>query len=170
MPTLLSFSENQLVSELWARDIRFLMGAKSNAAPMLDSAHLIAALAESADARIRLALIPLFLRHPEFSAEVRKAEEWNFSPNARLTMRFYYTAAVLLQNKYQERLYNIFGKQTVLPDIFSGALGLSFIQDPDKDLTQLAQRHQTLSGQTINWLGTYEHAAVRLIKHMEKFK
>ena len=40
-------SENQLVSELWARDVRFLMGRQFSAAPLLAPANLIAGLAQS---------------------------------------------------------------------------------------------------------------------------
>jgi hypothetical protein len=170
MTTSLSFSEDQLVSELWARDVRFLMGSSTSSSPLLDPANLMTALAQSADARLRLSLIPLFLRHPEFSAEAEKAD-WSLPPQlGQNVLRFYYTAAVFLQMKYQERLQKIFGRQNQLPDLFSSRLGVSPEKDPNQNLLQLAKRHQILSGHTINWLGTYEHAAERLIKHMEKFK
>jgi hypothetical protein len=48
-------------------------------------------------------------------------------------------------------------------------LGVLPEKDPNQNLLQLAKRHQVLSEDTINWIGTYEHAAERLIKHMEKF-
>jgi hypothetical protein len=89
---------------------------------------------------------------------------------SQLVLRFYYTAAATLQRKYWERLGKLFGEQTQLPDLFSQKLGVLLSENPDEVLTNLAQRHQVLSGQTINWHGTYEHAAERLIKHMEKFK
>ncbi len=162
--------EDQLVSELWARDVRFLMGHQFSSTPLFAPAKLISLLAQSANARVRLSLIPLFLRHPEFSAEAEKADR-SLSPQlGQNVLRFYYTAAVFLQMKYQERLHKIFGRQNQLPDIFSNRLGVSPEKDPNQNLLQLAKRHQILSGHTINWLGTYEHAAERLIKHMEKFK
>lgn len=163
-------SEDQLVSELWARDVRFLMGRQSSPIPLLAPANLIASLAQSKNARVRLSLIPLFLRHPEFAAEAENADK-SLSPQTNQSvLRFYYTAAVLLQRKYWERLTKIFGRQPQLPDLFSSKLGLSPDKNPDQALLQLAKRHQILSGQSINWLGTYEHGAERLIKHMEKFK
>lgn len=165
-----SITDDDLVSELWARDVRFLMGRNVNASPLLSPSSLIASLAQSENARVRLALIPLFLRHPEFFIEVEKADASLLPQQDKLVLHFYYTAAVLLQRKYQERLIEIFGKQTQLPDLFSSKLGVILDEHPDKSLENLSKRHQILSGQTINWLGTYEHAAERLIKYMEKFK
>jgi hypothetical protein len=170
MYTSLSFSEDQLVSELWARDVRFLMGRQLTPTPLIAPANLIAALAQSTNSRVRLSLIPLFLRHPEFSAEAEKADGSLSPQSGQNVLRFYYTAAVFLQMKYQEQLHKIFGRQNKLPDLFSSRLGISPEKDPNQNLLQLAKRHQILSQHTINWLGTYEHAAERLIKHMEKFK
>lgn len=163
-------SEDQLISELWAQDVRFLMGRQFSSAPLLAPAKLISLLAQSVNARVRLSLIPLFLRHPEFSAEAETADESLSPQSGQNVLRFYYTAAVFLQMKYQERLQKIFGVQNRLPDLFSSKLGVLPGKDPNQNLLQLAKRHQILSEHTINWLGTYKHAAERLIKHMEKFK
>jgi hypothetical protein len=168
MTVALPLTDDQLVSELWARDVRFLMGRQTTPEPLLDPAHLIASLAQSKDARVRLSLIPLFLRHPEFSSEALKADG-NLSPSNQLYLRFYYTATVLLQQKYLERLVNIFGEQIPLPDLFSEKLGFALGADPDETLVRLGKHHQVLSGERLNWIGTYEHAAERLIKHVEKF-
>jgi hypothetical protein len=162
--------EDQLVSELWARDVRFLMGRQFSSTPVLALANLIAGLAQSTNARVRLSLIPLFLRHPEFSTEVEKADRSLPPQSGQNVLRFYYTAAVFLQMKYQERLHNILGEQNPLPDLYSSKLGVTAEEDPNQNLIHLAKRHQFSSGHFINWLGTYEHAAERLIKHMEKFK
>ncbi len=162
-------SEEQLVSELWAWDVRFLMGQQPSPPPLLPPANLIAALAQSENARVRLSLIPVFLRHPEFSAETEKADETLLTGSSQLVLRFYYTAAVILQGKYWERLNNLFSRQTRLPDLFSKKIGVVINEDHDESLSNLSKRHQILSGHFFNWLGTYEHAAERLIKHMEKF-
>jgi hypothetical protein len=170
MVTALLLSDDELVSELWARDVRFLMGRQNTSVPLLDPEHLIASLAQSADARVRLSLIPLFLRHPEFTANVQSADKMLSTQTGQTVLRFYYTATVLLQKKYQERLNKIFGKQTPLPDLFSNQLGIKLDKENDQALFQLAERHKILSGRFINWLGTYEHGAERFIIHMEKFK
>lgn len=160
-------SEDQLVSELWARDVRFLMGRQFSSTPLLAPTNLIASLAQSTNARVRFSLIPLFLRHPEFSAEVENADKSLSSQINQYVLRFYYTAAVFLQRKYRERLIHILGKQPHLPDLFSSKLGVLPETNPDQALTQLAKRHQILSGQFVNWLGTYEHAAEVWLKQME---
>ena len=162
--------EDQLVSELWARDVRFLMGDSSNAIPLLTPENLIQSLAESTDARLRLSLIPLFLRHPEFSVNAEKSGKTLSSTTPQIVLWFYYTAALLLQRKYQERLSKIFGLQSQLPDLFSKKINVDLTENYEYSLLELAKQHQILSGQSINWLGTYEHAANRLIQHMEKFK
>ncbi|RJP55619.1 MAG: hypothetical protein C4557_01200 [Anaerolineaceae bacterium] len=161
-------SEDQLVSELWARDVPFLMGEQTNPEPLLDPATLIQSLAQSNEARIRMALIPLFLRHPEFSSEVIRADE-RLSPAEQLYLRFYYTATVLLQKKYQERLMKVIGGQIQLPDLFSEKLGITLDTDLDEALIRLGKRHQVLSGRIINWVETYEHSAERFVKYVEKF-
>ena len=167
-PGTLQITDDLLVSELWARDVPFLIGGQTVPAPLLDPVTLIESLAQSNDARVRMALIPLFLCHPELSSEADKADG-NLSPLDQLYLRFYYTATVLLQKKYSQRLINIFGEQMLLPDLFSRKLGIAFNPDPDESLVNLAKHHQVLSGRQINWIGTYEHAAERLIKHMENF-
>jgi hypothetical protein len=167
MSTSLSFSENQLVAELWARDVRFLMGNQSSVTSLLAPANLIALLAQSANARIRFSLIPLFLRHPEFATEAKKADELLPQQTSQYVMRFYYTAAVFLQRKYQQQLSRLLGEQPKLPDLFSNTLGVRYENDPDLALKQLAKQHQVLSGQAVNWLGTYQHAADVWLKQME---
>ncbi|HQV94794.1 MAG TPA: hypothetical protein PLA27_00820 [Anaerolineales bacterium] len=170
MTSTFQVTEDQLVSELWARDVPFLLGEQISPAPLLDPTTLIQSLAQSKDARVRMALIPLFLRHPEFSGEARKADETMPAQSSQLVLRFYYTAASLLQQKYREQLVKLYGNQKRLPDLFSNKLGVSLNDDPNKLLLKLAKRHQVLSGQRINWLESYEHSAERLIKYVEKFK
>ncbi len=161
-------SDDQLVSELWARDVRFLMGNQSSAVPLLAPANLIASLAQSTNARVRFSLIPLFLRRPELSAEVQNADNLlSIQMRQQNVLRFYYTAAVFLQRKYQRQLLLLLGEQPRLPDLFSDILGVPPQEDPNQALEQLAKRHQALSGQFVNWLGTYEHAAEVWLKQME---
>lgn len=162
-----TISDDQLVAELWARDVRFLMGRSLGLTPLLAPATLIASLAQSENARVRLSLIPLFLRHPEFSGEAEKADQLLSPQTRQLTLRFFYTAAVLLQRKYWERIIEISGEHLPLPDLFSSALGIALDAAPDPALWQLAERHKILSGQSINWIGTYEHAAEVWLKQME---
>lgn len=68
---LVQLSPNQLVAELNRLDVYFLQDetAPVMTAPM-PPATLIMQLATSDEARLRLALIPLLLRHPEFADDV----------------------------------------------------------------------------------------------------
>ncbi len=125
-------------------------GNGSDAALHTHPARLIAALAQSSEARLRLSLIPLFLEHPEFSAHARTVAR-TLDPTARLTLQCYFTAAVFLAKKYHQ-------KGAPLPDHFSAELGLDCSDDPDENLRSLAKCHKQLSGSCVNWLATYQHA------------
>ncbi len=158
MSTLLTVSEDQLVAELWARDVRFILGAPSGLPPAITPVNLIAALAETREARLQLSLIPLFLRHPEFAVEANAATK-KVTPAAQLILKCFYSAAVWLE---QKRLL-----RNKLPDLFSKEMGLTPTSDPDENLHALAKRQQELSGSHINWIGTYEHAADVWLKELE---
>jgi hypothetical protein len=151
----------QLADALQALGVKFVMGGRSKDEPLhKHPAHLIAALAESDESRLRLSLIPLFLEHPEFTEHVRTAAKKLGAP-ARLTLQCYYCAAVWLREKYLPH------KKPFLPDYFSRELNILFTDDPEANLRALAKRHQELSGARINWLGTYEHAAQRWLAGRE---
>jgi hypothetical protein len=167
MTLALPLTDDQLVSELWARDVRFLMGKQTTPVPLLDPAHLIASLAQSGDARVRLSLIPLFLRHPEFAPETPIAEGLLLSQAEKIILHFFYSAAVLLQRKYWKQIVEFLDEQKELPDIFSDEMGIILDADPNQALPQPGKHHQALSGRQINWVGTYEHAAEVWLKEME---
>jgi hypothetical protein len=160
--------EDQLVSELWARDVQFLRGRTPLlSAILLPNAKLIASLAESSDPRVCFSLIPLFLRHPEYSAHILEANQSLSSQASKITLKFYYTAAVFLQKKYLERIQSIMGEQIQLLDFFSNELGFVPDEEPNIALIQLAEQHHRSTGQFVNWLGTYEHAADVWLRQME---
>lgn len=170
MVLMSNYSGAQLASTLHALDVDFVLSEKDKTSPLKDQPlHLIVALAESDESRLRLSLIPLFLRHPEYSKYVRNAAKAT-STNARLSLQCYYTAAVWLQQKYEERLAILIGEKPSLCDLFSKELMISVEQNPDKNLRTLANRHQELSKKHINWLGTYNHGAERFMIHLERQK
>jgi hypothetical protein len=115
---------------------------------------------------LRAAIIPLLLRHPEFSRDARIADQ-TLADVARITCECFYTAAVLLQREYQDRLARVFGVQTILSDWFSATLELTLSADVNAGLCALGARHAALTGLPINWVGTYRHAAERFIRHYE---
>lgn len=150
---------DQLTNALHALGVKFLLGGERVDGAMHTSpAHLVAALAQSDEARLRLSLIPLFLEHPEYASRVRPVSK-QLDPPARLTLQCYYSAAVWLAKKYQLNIS--------LPDRFSKDLDLAPTEDPDENLRALAKRHKELSGSSTNWLGTYQHAAHVWLKGLE---
>ncbi len=159
MTTPLEITDDLLVSELWARDVRFIRGKKPDHPPLLNPTELIAALAESHDSRVGLSLIPLFLQYPEFAAYAREAAKTIPSP-AQFLLQCYYTAAVWLEKKFLSRTSS-------LPDFFSRELGLTPTDNSDENLRALGKRHQELSGEKLNWQGSYEHAADVWLKELE---
>ena len=127
----------------------------------------MAGLAASDEARLRLALIPLLLTHPEFAAHSRAALRQTSSA-AAVTFRCYYTAALWLQLRYQERLTACVGPFRPLPDLFGKELGLGPYTDPDGALQALAVQQQRLTGRALNWYGTYEHAVQTWLRQLEQ--
>ncbi len=141
---------DQLSNTLHILGVNFLLGGQNEDAPLhKQPAQLLAALAESDEARLRLSLIPLFLEHPEFAVHVRTVAA-GVAPTARLTFQCYYSAALWIAQKYK--------RVHPLPDYFSADLGFRPTENPDENLRLLAQRHAELSGESVNWLGTYLHA------------
>ncbi len=156
-----------LVSELYAWEVQFLMGKALTDTPTLPPESLLKSLAQSNEARVRLSLIPLLLRRPEFASEAETVDRELSNSDPQLFFRCYYTAAMLLQQIYNEPLSRHFGSQPKLPDIFSIKLGATLAQDPEISLIELAKRHEILSGHKVNWIGTYKHATDVWLKHLE---
>lgn len=161
-------NNNHLVHDLDRLGIPFVRteAEPASAAP-IPPVTLLAGLAASDEARLRLALIPLLLVHPEYAAHATEAAA-QLSPAARLVFICYYTAAMLLQQIHAERLQTLIGPRPSLPDHFSDELGLTKTGPPFQRLQRLAVRHTVLSNYPINWLGTYQHGAERLLVHLEK--
>jgi hypothetical protein len=158
--TTASATGDQLTHALHVLGIRFVLGGQSTSESLHEKpARLIAALAESGEARLRLSLIPLFLEYPEFAIHAKTVAR-DLAPSARLTLQCYYSAAVWLASKHLPH-------QKSLPDLFSKELGLTPTANPEENLYALAKRHQELSGAQVNWLGTYQHAAQVWLKGLE---
>lgn len=162
------FTNDQLVGLLDQWDVHFLAGGSPPIqAQAIHPSQLLAALATSDEARLRLAIIPFLLRHPEIVVELPVMRE-QLPEDAQLVLKCYYTAAHLLQQKYRSRLQALFGHAPLLPNLFGNELGLQPLQSIDEQLLALAQAQRTLSGRSLNWLGTYEHGAQRLLRHYEQ--
>ena len=153
---------DQLANALHALGVNFIRGGKDVTESLSSRpSQLIAALAQSDEARLRLSLIPLFLEHPEYASRVRGVTK-KLDASAKLTLECYYSAAVWLAKKYQLNIS--------LPDHFSKDLNLTPVDDPEENLRSLAKRHSEMSGSFVNWLATYQHAEQVWRKGFERRK
>ncbi|MCB0037443.1 MAG: hypothetical protein KDE51_25605, partial [Anaerolineales bacterium] len=116
-------TDAQLAAQLEQLGIYFV----ANDTPQIDIQvapdSLLSGLASSPQARLRLALIPLFLKCPHLATAVRPAMK-QIDAAAQLTLRCYFTAAQLLQEIHQDTLHELFGTQVPLPALFNSLLGL----------------------------------------------
>lgn len=156
---------DELVGAMDAHGVPFLTGGiQSPRALAIAPAELVLGLARDEDARVQLALIPLLLVHPEYAEVIPEIAD-RLEGNTRQTLLFYYTAAYWLQRKFQAVLDDLLGKTPLLPDLFGKLLGI-FETAPDAALTILGEIHRTFDDEPVNWRGTYEHAARRLLRHL----
>lgn len=153
---------------------------------VIPPAELVAGLVMQSDARMRLALIGLLLYRPDFALAVPLATSNlcvpHGAPSPRisvgrgpqacrghdlLTLKLYYTAAMLLQKKYHAQLSQLLGEYEQLPDLFSKELAVSAKGSFDARLKELGEQHKALVETGVNWVGTYHHGAKRLIKRLQ---
>jgi hypothetical protein len=160
------WSADQLVTELNRLGVHFVTGGELEwSTPALPSSELLAGLVTQSEARLRLALIPLLLVHPELATTLPEALA-RLSEREQLTLKLFYTAAVILQQCHAEQLRALLGRYDPLPDHFATDLGIPTVGDCLDRLKHLGERHQALSGLAINWVGTYRHAADRLLRQL----
>ncbi len=153
-----SFTNAQLASALATCGVPFVWHEETSV--HLTPEELLTNLARSDEARLRLALIPLLLTHPTFATTVADVYE-QLSGDAAITLRFYYTAARLLQKGFASHPQEFEAKVEQLPPLFYPAL-----VNPDEDLHKLAILHAVDSGRSLNWYGSYQHAAQRYLRQI----
>lgn len=113
-----------LVAKLREQGITYLAPSDAIAtAPIPSDERLLLALLEQPDARLRLALIPLLIRHPQLAGCVQSLVE-QIDPKLAIELQTYYMAAVYLQRLWKTRLGFYLDTTTLLPDLFSQALDL----------------------------------------------
>lgn len=160
-------TDDEMVGALGALDVPFLMnGVQDEIALAVTPVELLQGLTLSPDARVRSAIIPLLLRHPEIADAARVAAS-RLEGQAQSTLELFYTAALLLQKKYAERLDRLFGAQENLPDLFSRTLEIELSDDTQESLARVGERSAELSGLNLNWTGGYEHAARTWLEYLE---
>lgn len=160
-------AEEQLVAELERLGVRYL-SRQSDAGVVKARApqELLADLVRQPSSRVRAALIALLLARPDYAAHVSAALE-NLTREQAQTFKFFYTAAVCLQQQYAGMLQVFLGANwRWMPDLFSDELGLSG-DTPAARLKALARLHAQRTDAQLNWAGTYENAARHLLRRWE---
>ena len=161
-----SISPGFLTAELQAHGVHFLVGQlHTPAVSRLKPAELMAGLAQQRDARVRSALIPLFLQQPQLIDTLPSALA-RLGAHDQMTLKVYYTAAVILQDEFASDLQRHLPYWRSFPDRYSDELGIDQEADNDVRLRQLGEFHARLTGLLINWTGTYRHAAMRLVQRL----
>ncbi|MEZ4708548.1 MAG: hypothetical protein R3A44_15170 [Caldilineaceae bacterium] len=119
------YDRETLVAKLREAGVKYLAPSDAVATEEVSSmdAFLVAVINQT-DGRLKLALIPLFIRHPELAQNVSYLVE-QLPPDAVLDLQTYYMAAVYLQRHWKSLLRLYLGNTTLLPDLFSQTLGLS---------------------------------------------
>jgi hypothetical protein len=156
-----------LIAALRQRGVDYLMSDSSTDEQVSD-AELLASLAAHEDARLRSALIALFLLQPALAARVQlMLKELAVEAQAELTAR--YMAAVYLQMFWHTRLA-IYGLETApLPDLFSAQLGLPAPEEMygKPGLQALADWHQRQRPVAYNRRVEYELVIEHLIASLK---
>lgn len=118
------YSRDALVAALRDRGVAYLAPSDAVAREMPESnEQLLRALLHQDDSRLRLAIVPLLLRHPEISASVPDLAV-GLDETASLELQTLYMGAVYLQRNWWSRLRIYLDEMTLLPDLFSHQMGL----------------------------------------------
>ena len=155
--------DDELVGELDALSVHFLSGGDGRSRRQLSEAELLAGLAASLDTSVQLAIIPLLLTRPEV-AQGAMAAVAQLLWQPQLLLCCYYTAAFYLQRKYASTLRAAQLPSEPLPNLFAVMLKMPIYTTAEDGLRNLAQRQRQLCGDTVNWLGAYEHALQQLLR------
>lgn len=158
--------EERLVAELELLGISYLSRHTSHRAERVRPPDvLLTDLVRQPSARVRAAVIAVLLAHPDYAEAVPAALERTEPPEHR-TLQLFYTAAVLLQQEYAERLRPFVAGQR-LSDRFTADLGLSDAASPRERLAALGRQHRQQTQAYVNWVGTYENVVRCLVRSWE---
>ncbi len=160
--------EEELVAELELLDIRYLTRQTTYCPASVRSPEkLLADLVRQPSARVRAAVIAVLLAHPEFAASISVALQV-LPPVQRITLQFYYLAAVFLQRVFADQLQPRLGTRWQwLPERFAEQFNIPSDSPPREKLIQLGREHQRLTHIVANWGGTCEDVARRLLRQWE---
>jgi hypothetical protein len=164
--------EEALVAELELLGIRYLSRQTTyHALQVRPPAQLLADMMRQPSVRVRESVIAVLLAHPRYVDAIPQAL-CRLGESESLTLRLFYTAAVLLQREYAEQLKTTIHEEwRTLPDLFSPEFGVppATFRYTNR-LASLAQTHSMLTGIKANWAGTYENVVRKLIHRWDMEK
>ena len=165
-------TEDRVLAELDALGISYLLlrvpVADGHVIAPRPPAELLAHIVQQPSARVRAALVPLLLARPGYASGARAAAT-SLAGVARIALMAFYTAAVCLQQELAPALSARLGADwRAMPDLFADDLGLRTEIGPGGRLGEVARRHALLTGQYLNWEGTYRDAASRLLRQWDR--
>lgn len=162
--------EERLVAELELLGVRYLSRQSTyQANSVRPPAALLADLVRQPSPRVRAATIAVLLARPEYAEAVPAALD-RLKPPEAFTLRAFYAAAMLLQEQNADRLQSLMGPRwRPLPELseITQDLNLPTQATPLDRLAALGQEHRRRSQKTVNWVGSYEKVARRLIRSWE---
>ena len=159
--------EEKLVAELELLGIHYLSRQSLyRAESVRPPEKLLSALVQQPSARVRASVIAVLLTHPEYAQVVSIALQ-SLSPARQITLRLYYIAAFLLQRIFAERLKPRLGERWQwLPELFSESFDLTN-GTPRENLIRLGREYQRLTQTVVNWAGSCEDVARRLLRQWD---
>ena len=170
MPHIAEKDRDLIVENLKTYGIRFLASGETEdeARIHLSAEDLIGCLAESTDPRLRLALIPFFIRHPRNASRVLHLVERLNEP-AKTELMTFYMAAVYLQRFWKPRLQLYLSDFPLLPDLYSQEFSLPEAEDRHgkNGLYALADWHANRSPYLFNWLASYHKVMDLLFEQLK---
>ncbi len=157
-----------LVAALRRYGVEYLSPSDAKLDHMIDDETLIASLASHPEARLRQALIALFLLQPQLAPLVPRLQNTT-RPSAAQELVAYYTAAMYLQHMWRTRLGHYLKAVQELPDYFSVELCLPQPQEEygKAGLHLLSDWHARLSSYHFNHLSSYESVAELLFQTLK---
>lgn len=157
-----------LVAALRDRGVDYLTPSDAKLGFPIDDASLIVNLAAHPEARLRQALIALFLLQPELAPLVPRLRN-ELDSHAARELVAYYMAALYLQTMWRTRLGFYLKANAVLPDYFSIELALPAASEEygKVGLHALADWHASQSTFRFNHLSAYEGVADLLFQSLK---
>ncbi|MCI0695069.1 hypothetical protein L0337_24045 [candidate division KSB1 bacterium] len=161
-------NREMLVAALHARGVDYLTPSDAKLDQPIDDESLIASLAAHHEARLRQALIALFLLQPQLAPLVPNLRG-DLEPRAAQELTAYYMAAMYLQAMWRTRLGYYLESFPELPDYFSDELELPKARElhGKAGLYALADWHASQSPFRFNHLSAYEGVVDLLFQRLE---